>query len=94
MRCEQLITLCVCVGVDAQDEDEDSKGRLQWRMVEMRVVRYATLPRLIEAFGNDEGEVDSTYVCIFLVTFRSFCTAREVLEEIIKRYGFSYVYYC
>lgn len=83
----------VYVCVDAQDEEEDSKGRLQWRMVEMRVVRYATLPRLIEAFGNDEGEIDSTYVCIFLVTFRSFCTAREVLEEIIKRYGFGYVYY-
>ena len=68
-----------------KENEDDNKGRLQWRMVEMRVVRYATLPKLIEAFGNDEGEIESTYVSIFLLTFRSFCSPREVLEEIIKR---------
>ncbi|KAF8963919.1 ras guanine nucleotide exchange factor domain-containing protein [Flammula alnicola] len=64
--------------------DEDTKGH----------IRTATLPALIERLTTDMGPADLTKIAessaftnVFLMTFRTFMTADELFEALIKRYN-------
>jgi len=52
----------------------------------VRLVKAATLTKLVECLASDEGELETTYVNIFLATYRSFSTASQVLGLLIDRY--------
>lgn len=52
----------------------------------IRVVKAGTLEKLVESLVTVKGELDSTYVNVFLATYRTFATPLQVLEILIKRY--------
>lgn len=55
-------------------------------MVRVRFVKAATLERLVEALATDDGELESTFINVFLNTYRTFSTPKEVLSLLIKRF--------
>lgn len=52
----------------------------------MRFLKAGTVQRLVESLANDDGELESTYINIFLATYRAFTSPREVLELLLARY--------
>lgn len=52
----------------------------------MRFLKAGTVQRLVESLANDDGELESTYINVFLATYRAFTTPREVLELLLARY--------
>ncbi|CAG5124735.1 unnamed protein product, partial [Candidula unifasciata] len=74
----------------ARLEDENEKNRefshLMWETHKVRVIRAGTLAKLVESLTNSRGEMDSSYVNIFLATYRTFATPRQVLDTLIERY--------
>ncbi|XP_041370926.1 ral guanine nucleotide dissociation stimulator-like isoform X2 [Gigantopelta aegis] len=69
-----------------EDEHDREFSHLMWETQKIRVIKAGTLEKLVESLATVRGELDSTYVNIFLATYRTFATARQVLELIIKRY--------
>jgi len=67
------------------DEDDDRRGRLQWRLEEVRVIKYGTLGRLVAALSDDSGQMDVSNVNTFLTTCRTFASTGDVVDELIKR---------
>lgn len=65
---------------------DQSKGHLMWETQKIRVVKAGTLEKLVESLVTVKGELDSTYVNVFLATYRTFATPLQVLEILIKRY--------
>lgn len=64
---------------------DQSKGHLMWETQKIRVVKAGTLEKLVESLVTVKGELDSTYVNVFLATYRTFATPLQVLEILIKR---------
>ncbi|KAK2149040.1 hypothetical protein LSH36_471g06064 [Paralvinella palmiformis] len=72
--------------IQGNDDDDDCKAKLQWRLQEIKVIKCGTLERLIECLGSEAGDIDSNFVNTFLATYRSFASAEQVLDGILKRY--------
>uniref|UniRef100_A0A3P8X7K1 Ral guanine nucleotide dissociation stimulator n=1 Tax=Esox lucius TaxID=8010 RepID=A0A3P8X7K1_ESOLU len=53
----------------------------------VRTIKAGTLERLVEYMVSAFSGNDSTYVTIFLCTYRSFATTEQVLELLLDRYG-------
>lgn len=68
-----------------QDSD-DEISHLEWETVRVRFVKAGTLKKLVEALSTDDGELETTYINVFLATYRSFSTPREVLKLLLQRY--------
>lgn len=68
------------------DASDQRSARLQWRLEEVRVIRCGTLQRLVSALSSGAGEIESANVSVFLSTFRTFATAKDVVDELLKRY--------
>ena len=51
----------------------------------VRTIKAGTLERLVEYMVTAFRGNDSTYVTIFLCTYRSFATARQVLDLLLNR---------
>ncbi|GAA6009704.1 uncharacterized protein JCM10292_003626 [Rhodotorula paludigena] len=49
-------------------------------------IRGGTLRGLVIAATSHEGRVDSSYLSAFLMTYRTFCTSHQLLDELINRY--------
>ncbi|KAG0665161.1 hypothetical protein C6P46_000258 [Rhodotorula mucilaginosa] len=49
-------------------------------------IRGGTLKGLVIAATSHEGRVDSSYLSAFLMTYRTFCTPHQLLDELIHRY--------
>ncbi|XP_043220059.1 ral guanine nucleotide dissociation stimulator-like 1 isoform X1 [Amphibalanus amphitrite] len=69
---------------DSDSDDEIS--HLEWETVRVRLIKAGTLERLVASLGSHSGELDATYITIFLATYRSFTSARAVVDLIIERY--------
>ena len=81
------------VGVDVTsgqcgvfENDGDNKAHLQWRLEEVRVIKYGTLRKLVSALSSDTGQLEVTNVNTFLTTCRTFASTKEVVDELIARY--------
>uniref|UniRef100_A0A182TAQ8 N-terminal Ras-GEF domain-containing protein n=2 Tax=Neocellia TaxID=44535 RepID=A0A182TAQ8_9DIPT len=68
-----------------QDSD-DEISHLEWETVRVRFVKAATLSRLVDALATDDGELESTFVNVFLNTYRTFAQPEKVLELLLDRY--------
>lgn len=68
-----------------QDSD-DEISHLEWETVRVRFVKAATLARLVEALATDDGELESTFINVFLSTYRTFSTPKQVLSLLTQRY--------
>ncbi|XP_062272751.1 ral guanine nucleotide dissociation stimulator-like isoform X1 [Scomber scombrus] len=53
----------------------------------VRTIKAGTLERLVEYMVSAFRGKDSTYVTIFLCTYRSFATTRQVLDLLLNRYA-------
>ncbi|XP_013115996.1 ral guanine nucleotide dissociation stimulator-like 1 isoform X2 [Stomoxys calcitrans] len=71
----------------ANPDSEDDISYLEWEMVRVRFVKAATLERLVEALATDDGELESTFINVFLNTYRTFSSSKEVLGLFIKRFN-------
>lgn len=70
----------------SSDDNGESISHLEWETVKVRLLKAGTLRRLVEALATDEGELESTYVNVFLATYRTFTTPDEVLTLLLDRY--------
>lgn len=68
---------------------ENEKGKefshLMWETQKIRVIKAGRLEKLVESLVTVKGELDSTYVNVFLATFRTFATPKQVLDLLIDR---------
>ncbi|XP_034244342.1 ral guanine nucleotide dissociation stimulator-like 1 isoform X2 [Thrips palmi] len=69
----------------ASDAD-DGISHLEWETVRVRFVKAATLEKLVESLATDDGELESTYINVFLATYRTFATTETVLNLLLDRY--------
>lgn len=70
-----------------QQDFDDDISHLEWETVRVRFVKAATIERLVEALSTDDGELDSsTFVNVFLATYRTFATPEQVISLLIDRY--------
>jgi len=78
-------------GVAASGDDHqqggvvDGQARLQWRLEEVRVIKYGTLGRLVAALSDDTGQMDVGNVNTFLTTCRTFASTADIVDQLIKR---------
>ncbi|GAA5857810.1 hypothetical protein JCM8547_005989 [Rhodosporidiobolus lusitaniae] len=49
-------------------------------------IKGGTLRGLVIAATSHEGRVESSYLSAFLMTYRTFCTSAELLDQLIDRY--------
>lgn len=49
-------------------------------------MKAATLARLVEALSTDDGELESTFVNVFLATYRTFARTEQIIELLLQRY--------
>lgn len=68
-----------------QDSD-DEISHLEWETVRVRFVKAGTLEKLVESLATDDGELESTYINVFLTTYRTFATAKQVLTLLLDRW--------
>lgn len=55
-----------------QTDSDDEISHLEWETVRVRFVKAATLDRLVDALVTDDGELESTFVNVFLGEFQFF----------------------
>lgn len=67
-------------------DSEDEISHLEWETVRVRFVKAATLPRLVEALSTDDGELESTFVNVFLATYRTFARTEQIIDLLLQRY--------
>ncbi|XP_039765085.1 ral guanine nucleotide dissociation stimulator isoform X4 [Pararge aegeria] len=70
----------------ASSESDDEISHLEWETVRVRFVKAGTVERLVEALATDDGELECTYVNVFLATYRSFAECSRVLDLLLRRY--------
>ncbi|XP_068149730.1 ral guanine nucleotide dissociation stimulator-like 1 isoform X3 [Drosophila tropicalis] len=70
----------------ASNDSDDEISHLEWETVRVRFVKAATLARLVEALATDDGELESTFINVFLSTYRTFSTPKQVLSLLTQRY--------
>jgi ral guanine nucleotide dissociation stimulator-like 1 len=68
-------------------EDDNAKefSHLMWETQKIRVITAGTLEKLVENLVTLKGELDSTYVNVFLATYRTFASPKQVLDLLIDR---------
>ncbi|XP_047741257.1 ral guanine nucleotide dissociation stimulator isoform X2 [Hyalella azteca] len=70
-----------------QETEDDDISHLEWETVRVWFLKAGTLEKLIESLASTEtGELESTFVNVFLATFRTFSTVPQVLDLILERY--------
>uniref|UniRef100_A0AAV2MUW5 Ral guanine nucleotide dissociation stimulator n=1 Tax=Knipowitschia caucasica TaxID=637954 RepID=A0AAV2MUW5_KNICA len=66
----------------------DSEAALSlYETCKLRTIKAGTLERLVEYMVTAFKDRDSTYVTIFLCTYRSFASTRQVLDLLLNRYA-------
>lgn len=49
------------------------------------MIKAGTLEKLVERLVSDSGELESSYLNVFLATYRTFSTTKQVLQCLIER---------
>lgn len=70
----------------SKESDDDEISHLEWETVRVRFLKAGTLEKLIESLASDSGELESTFVNVFLATYRTFASTKQVLNLILDRY--------
>ncbi|XP_076314128.1 ral guanine nucleotide dissociation stimulator-like [Tachypleus tridentatus] len=71
---------------DTNLETDEIIAHLEWETVQVRLIKAGTLKKLVESLATESGELESTYVNIFLATYRTFANTRQVLTLLLERY--------
>lgn len=67
------------------NEQGQEFSHLMWETQKIRVIKAGTIEKLVESLVTIKGELDSTYVNVFLATYRTFATPKQVLDNLIER---------
>ena len=67
------------------EDREDQISHLEWETVRVRFMKAGTLEKLVESLASDTGELESTYINVFLATYRTFASAKQVLNLLTER---------
>ncbi|XP_035213055.1 ral guanine nucleotide dissociation stimulator-like 1 isoform X2 [Stegodyphus dumicola] len=70
----------------ATDVYSDQVSHLEWETIRVKMIKAGTLEKLVESLTTDSGELESTYMNIFLSTYRSFASPNQVLSILLNRY--------
>ncbi|KAF6034667.1 RALGDS [Bugula neritina] len=70
----------------ATKSDDIGVASVNFKTKELKVIKAGTLDRLLDSLFLEGGEIDGTYVRIFLATFRSFCTPKTLTEKLAQMY--------
>ncbi|KAK4878936.1 hypothetical protein RN001_007082 [Aquatica leii] len=74
------------VSSSSYSDSDDEISHLEWETVRVRFVKAGTLKKLVEALATDDGELETTYINVFLATYRSFSNPKQVLKLLLQRY--------
>ena len=74
-----------CSIVVFPSESEDDISHLEWETVRVRFIKAGSLEKLVESLASDTGELESTYISVFLATYRTFASPKQVLNLLIER---------
>ena len=55
--------------------------------VQVRFIKAGTMEKLVESLASDTGELESTYINVFLATYRTFASPKQVLNLLTERLG-------
>ncbi|XP_072156546.1 ral guanine nucleotide dissociation stimulator-like 1 isoform X2 [Bemisia tabaci] len=67
-------------------DSDDEISHLEWETVRVRLIKAGTLEKLVESLATDDGELESTYVNVFLACYRTFSSPKQVLTLVLDRY--------
>ncbi|CAL1271790.1 unnamed protein product [Larinioides sclopetarius] len=67
-------------------ESSEQVSHLEWETIRVKMIKAGTLEKLVESLATDTGELDSTYMNIFLSTYRSFASPNQVLSILLNRF--------
>lgn len=81
-----LLINCNWFILQKESDGEDDISHLEWETVRVRFVKAAKLSKLVEALATDDGELESTFINVFLATYRTFTQPEKVLELLLQRY--------
>lgn len=59
---------------------------MEWETIRVKFIKAGTIEKLVNSLASDDGELESTFVNIFLATYRTFATPHQVLSLLIERY--------
>ena len=51
----------------------------------VRFIKAGSLEKLVESLASEVGELESTYVNVFLATYRTFASPKQVLNLLLER---------
>ncbi|XP_050530881.1 ral guanine nucleotide dissociation stimulator isoform X2 [Daktulosphaira vitifoliae] len=75
------------MNVDAESsESDDERSHLEWETVRVKFIKAGTIEKLVNSLASDDGELESTFMNIFLATYRTFSSPHHVLSLLIERY--------
>ena len=53
--------------------------------VQVRFIKAGSMEKLVESLASDTGELESTYINVFLATYRTFASPKQVLNLLTER---------
>jgi len=57
----------------------------------VKFIKAGTIEKLVNSLASDDGELESTFVNIFLATYRTFASPHHVLSLLIERYKYYFI---
>ncbi|XP_026817312.1 ral guanine nucleotide dissociation stimulator-like 1 isoform X3 [Rhopalosiphum maidis] len=69
-------------------ESDDERSHLEWETIRVKFIKAGTIEKLVNSLASDDGELESTFVNIFLATYRTFASPHHVLSLLIERYEY------
>lgn len=69
-----------------EDDEPDGIAHLEWETVKLKVIKAGSLGRLTESLAAENGELDTSFLTVFMSTFRTFASVSQVLTTLLIRY--------
>ncbi|XP_072015486.1 LOW QUALITY PROTEIN: ral guanine nucleotide dissociation stimulator-like 1 [Amphiura filiformis] len=69
-----------------QEPEGDNVSYLEWQMQKVKVIKAATVEKLVENLPAAVETLDSSYINVFFSTYTSFANTRQVLDMLLARY--------
>ena len=73
------------VGDSPGEVCEGRSVRCHQLVVTNTCLQAGTMEKLVESLASDTGELESTYINVFLATYRTFASAKQVLNLLTER---------
>ncbi|KAG1673527.1 Ral guanine nucleotide dissociation stimulator-like 1 [Nymphon striatum] len=69
-----------------EDDEPDGIAHLEWETVKLRLIKGGTIEKLIDSLASENGELDTSFLTIFMSTFRTFASVSQVLKTLLLRW--------